>query len=146
MKVLKEVVEDISQVFGDHVLIEEAAGFTVIKVICPQVLLLMRRLKEIHGFNYLANLTAVDYRDRFELVYHVYAVPENRGLVVKTSVSREEPVVPSVVSVWPAADWQEREVFDLLGISFEGHSNLRRILLPEGFEGHPLRKDFPAER
>ncbi|NSW81695.1 MAG: NADH-quinone oxidoreductase subunit C [Syntrophothermus sp.] len=146
MKVLKEVVEDISQVFGDQVLIEEGAGFTVIRVICPQVLSFMRRLKEIHGFNYLANLTAVDYRDRFELVYHVYAVPENRGLVVKTSVSREEPVVPSVVSVWPAADWQEREVFDLLGISFEGHPNLRRILLPEGFEGHPLRKDFPAER
>jgi NADH-quinone oxidoreductase subunit C len=94
-------------------------------------------------FDYLDNLTAVDYLDYFEVVYHLVSLKLNHSLVLKTRLhDREKPVVPSVTSVWRGADFQEREVWDLFGIRFEGHPNLKRILLWEGFEGHPLRRDF----
>jgi NADH-quinone oxidoreductase subunit C len=94
-------------------------------------------------FDYLDDLTAVDYLDYFEVVYHLVSLKRNHSLVLKTRLhDREKPVVPSVTSVWRGADFQEREVWDLFGIRFEGHPNLKRILLWEGFEGHPLRRDF----
>ena len=94
-------------------------------------------------FDYLDNLTAVDYLDYFEVVYHLVSLKRNHSLVLKTRLhDREKPVVPSVTSIWRGADFQEREVWDLFGIRFEGHPNLKRILLWEGFEGHPLRRDF----
>jgi len=95
------------------------------------------------GFDYLANLTAVDYLDYFEVVYHLVSLTNNHSLVLKVRCTdRDKPVVPSVVDVWRAADFQEREVYDLMGIVFEGHPNLKRLLLWEGFVGHPLRKDY----
>jgi len=95
------------------------------------------------GFDYLANLTAVDYLDYFEVVYHLVSLTNNHSLVLKVRCTdRDKPVVPSVVDVWRAADFQEREAYDLMGIVFEGHPNLKRLLLWEGFVGHPLRKDY----
>ncbi|MEW5946957.1 MAG: NADH-quinone oxidoreductase subunit C [bacterium] len=96
-------------------------------------------------FNYLRNLTAVDYKDRFEIVCHLCALSTMDNLIIKVELERENPAVPSLCSVWSAADWQEREVFDLFGITFTGHPDLRRILLPDEWEGHPLRKDYTIE-
>lgn len=100
-------------------------------------------LTEGFDFDYLVNLTAVDYLDYLEIVYHLVSMKHNHSLVLKTRCyDRERPILPSVTSVWHGADFQEREVYDLLGIRFEGHPNMKRIFLWEGFEGHPLRKDF----
>ena len=94
-------------------------------------------------FDYLTSITAVDYYEYFELVYQLTSLKHNHSLVLKTRCyDRENPAVPSVVGLWRGADFQEREIYDLMGISFEGHPNLKRIFLWEGFEGHPLRKDY----
>ena len=94
-------------------------------------------------FDYLTAITAVDYIDCFEVVYQLTSLKHNHSLVVKTRCYlRDNPALPSVVGLWRGADFQEREIYDLFGISFEGHPNLKRIVLWEGFEGYPLRKDF----
>jgi NADH-quinone oxidoreductase subunit C len=95
-------------------------------------------------FDLLSGVTAVDYIDHFELVYHLTSLPMNSRAVLKTKCGwgREEPTVPSVTPVWRGAELQEREIWDLMGIRLEGHPNLKRIMLWEGFPGHPLRKDF----
>jgi len=94
-------------------------------------------------FDYLTVLTAVDYLDYFEVVYRLVSLRNNWSLILKTRVfGRENPAVPSVTGTWRAAYYQEREIFDLLGIKFEGHPDLRRLLLWEGFNGHPLRRDY----
>ena len=95
------------------------------------------------AFNFLNSVSAVDYVHYFELVYHLTSFEYNHSAVVKTRLySRETPTAPSVVGVWPGADFQEREIYDLMGVSFEGHPNLKRIMLWEGFPGHPQRRDF----
>ncbi len=94
-------------------------------------------------FDYLNYITAVDYFDYFEVVYQLTSRKHNHSLIVKTRCyDRNNPVVPSIVKLWRGADFQEREIYDLMGIRFEGHPNLKRIALWEGFEGHPLRKDY----
>ena len=94
-------------------------------------------------FAFLAAITAVDYIEYFEVVYHLLSMRRNQRAVVKTRCyDREEPTLPSVVPVWRGADLQEREVWDLMGVRFEGHPNMKRVLLWEDFPGHPLRKDF----
>lgn len=98
-------------------------------------------------FNYLVAVTSVDYIDYFEVVYRLVSIKHNHAAVLKTrAYEREEPTVPSVVEVWKGAELQEREVYDLMGVRFEGHPNMKRIMLWEGFEGHPLRKDFLLQR
>ena len=102
-------------------------------------------LKDTPGldFNYLTSITAVDYLDYFEVVYHLTSLEHNHSLVMKTRFyGRDNPRLPSVVSLWRAAEFQEREAYDLLGISFDGHPNMKRIFLWEGFEGYPLRRDY----
>jgi NADH-quinone oxidoreductase subunit C len=99
------------------------------------------------SFKYLSDVTAVDLypnEPRFEVVYHLLSLDTFRRLRLKVRVSGDDPRVDSVVPVWPGANAFERETFDLLGIRFEGHPNLSRILLPEDWEGHPLRKDYPT--
>lgn len=94
-------------------------------------------------FDLLNSLTAVDYFDYFEVVYHLTSLNHNHSLVIKTRCQgRENLSVPSIVSIYRAADFQEREVYDLFGIAFSGHPNLKRIMTWEGFPGHPLRKDY----
>lgn len=99
-------------------------------------------------FNFLADLTAVDLypaEPRFEVVYHLRAMHSGQRLRLKARVSGEDPRIDSVVSLWPVADMLEREVFDLFGVHFTGHPNLRRLLMPDDWEGFPLRKDYPVE-
>lgn len=122
--------------------IEEGGFFTLRVKESHDLFPLLKALKEEYGFNYLANLTAVDYKDKFTVVYHIYKIPENEKVCVKIDVNRDKPEIDSAVSLWPAADFQEREVYDLMGIIFKGHPNLERILLPSDFVGHPLRKDY----
>ncbi len=94
-------------------------------------------------FDYLVNLSGVDYLDYLEVVYHIASLKHNHSLVLKIRCyDREQPKVPSVTSVWRGANFQEREIYDLLGIRFEGHPNMKRIFLWEGFQGHPLRRDY----
>ena len=95
------------------------------------------------SFDYLNYITAVDYFQYFEIIYQFTSLEHNHTVVVKTRCyDRESPVIPSVVGLWQGADFQEREIYDLMGIRFEGHPNMKRIFLWEGFPGHPLRKDF----
>jgi len=100
-------------------------------------------------FEMLTDVTAVDYlgqEPRFEMVYHFYSVAANRRLRIKARVPEEAAEIDSLVDVYASANWMEREVWDLYGIRFKGHPDLRRILLYEEFEGHPLRKDYPKEK
>lgn len=92
---------------------------------------------------YLNAISAVDYIEYFEVIYHLTSFEQNHSAVIKARLyDREEPSISSVVSVWPSADFQEREIWDLMGVRFIGHPNLKRLMLWEGFTGHPLRKDF----
>ena len=105
----------------------------------------MALLKDGEGFkfNYLNYVTSVDYYSYFEVVYQLTSLEHNHSVVVKARCyGREDPEVPSVSGLWQGANVQEREVYDLMGIKFEGHPNLKRLFLWEGFPGHPLRKDF----
>ena len=100
--------------------------------------------REQEKFDMLVDLTAVDWpkrEKRFEVVLNLYSFPKNERLRIKT-IAGDGETVPSVISVWPAADWLERECFDMFGIRFEGHAGLKRILLPDEWQGHPLRKDY----
>ncbi|UCB43291.1 MAG: NADH-quinone oxidoreductase subunit C [Dehalococcoidales bacterium] len=93
-------------------------------------------------FDYLTTITAVDYYQYFEVIYLFVSMEHNHSLVVKARCSRENPSLPSLVSLWRSADHQEREIYDLMGITFEGHPNMKRIVLWPEFQGHPLRKDY----
>lgn len=104
-----------------------------------------RFLKEDEGldFQYLNSVSAVDFIEYFAVVYHLTSLSKQHSAIVKARVyGRDELVLPSVYYIWRGADFQEREIWDLMGIRFEGHPNMKRIMLWEGFEGHPLRKDF----
>ena len=119
-------------------------------VVAPSELLAVcRAFKETERFSleYVANLTAVDYPpDRIEVIYHLSSMSQQHGpLTLKVKLPRGQPVVPSVTPLWRGAEFQEREVYDLFGVVFEGHPDLRRILMWDGFVGHPLRKDYVVE-
>jgi len=126
-----------------------------IKVEPGKYLETMRALHK-EGLNQLSDLTAVDWKDRgvIEVVAHLVALRPGedprqalgRRVRVKTEVERDRPSLDSVTPIWPGADWYEREVWDLFGVDFPGHPDLRRIMTPEGFAGHPLRKDFVDRR
>ncbi|PTX62521.1 NADH-quinone oxidoreductase subunit C [Melghirimyces profundicolus] len=112
----------------------------------PESARLLRHEEDLQ-FDYLQNLSGVDDEDHMEVVYHLVSLKHGHSLCVKVKTEREDPQVPSVTGVWAAADWHEREVYDLLGIRFPGHPNLKRILMPDDWVGHPLRKDYePYDR
>ncbi|WP_229657515.1 NADH-quinone oxidoreductase subunit C [Thermogymnomonas acidicola] len=117
-------------------------GRRIIKVAKEHLLELMRELKS-QGFN-LSLITGVDRKDRLEVVYHLYSLEKNTYVVVKTETMDER--VPSVTSLWSSANWDEREQYDMLGIVFEGHPNLKRIFLPESWVGYPLRKNYDLSK
>ena len=109
------------------------------------VLDVCRFLKEDSAlrFDYLVSVSAVDYVEYFEMVYHLLSMTNNHSVVLKAKCwGREDLSVPSVRSLWQGADFQEREVYDLMGINFSGHPNMKRLMLWEGFPGHPQRKDY----
>ncbi len=101
-----------------------------------------RLLKERLGFEHISMISAVEYEDRFEIVYHIACYGSCMLLELITQTPKDDPTVDSVTPIWGGANWQERESFDLMGIKFVNHPNLKRILLPEDYQYHPLRKDF----
>jgi len=122
---------------------------TTILVQATWIVRVCRLLKEHPDLRYdfLSDVTAIDWlphRPRFEVVYHLSSLPFKRRLRVKVRVEEGE-AVPSVTEVWGTAAWHEREVYDMFGIPFDGHPDLRRILMPEAWQGHPLRKDYPGQ-
>lgn len=119
----------------------EEPAFIVTAADFPAVL---RALKEKEGFDRLGNLTAVDWKDRIEMVYHLYNMEENVKLEVKAALDSAAPVIESATSLYAGAEFEEREVYDLMGVEFLGHPDLRRILMPDDYPAHPLRKDFVA--
>ena len=131
---------------GQHTAVVDRAAVAAVLAFC--------RDDPALRFDMLMDLTAVDqltYPDReegprFEVVYHLYSVPENHRLRIKVGVEEDDPVVPSAVSLWAIADWYEREVWDMFGIRFDGHPDLRRLLMYEEFVGHPLRKDYAMNK
>jgi len=123
---------------GEHTLVGRREGI-------GPVLAFLRDDPELR-FDFLADLTAVDHlprQPRFLVVYHLKSLPHNHRLRVKVPVPEEDPEIETATGVWPGAEWLEREVYDLFGIRFRNHPDLRRILMPDEWEGHPLRKDFP---
>jgi NADH-quinone oxidoreductase subunit C len=129
----------------------EFRGQTRVAVPRDSIYPVLQMLKGALGFDLLVDLTCVDYldyrgtKDRFGLVYLLANAETNERLTVRTYVNDRQPAVPSVVSLWEGANWLEREVWDLFGIYFAGHPDLRRIVLPEQFSAHPLRKDYPLQ-
>jgi NADH-quinone oxidoreductase subunit C len=123
------------------------------RVIAPagRLFEVLQALKEKLGFDLLVDITCVDYlnyrgaKDRFGLVYLLANVETNERVTVRCFVNDPEPTVPSAAPLWAGADWLEREVWDMFGIRFAGHPDMRRILLPEEFAAHPLRKDYPLQ-
>lgn len=128
----------------------EFRGETTLIVDKDRIYDICRSLKDSFGFTFLADLTAVDYLEvktpRYEVVYHVHRfgpeLDENQRLRLKAELDSGNPEIDSVTPVWSGADWLEREVYDMFGIVFTGHPDLRRILMPEDYEPFPLRKDF----
>ncbi len=121
---------------------EAYASVPAVKIV--EVCKYLRMDPPLH-FDFLSFQTAIDFKDRFEVVYYLTSTLHKHKLVLKVTLPHDNPELPSVTSVWPTADWQEREMFDLMGIRFSGHYNLRRILLPDDWEGYPLRKDYVAK-
>lgn len=113
------------------------------------VLLFCRQDDELE-FNFCMDVTAVDYQDldaqpRFAVVYHLYSLATGKRVRIKAGVPEDDPVVDTAVDIWKSTDWFEREVYDMFGIRFEGHPNMKRILTHQDFVGHPMRKDYPAD-
>jgi NADH-quinone oxidoreductase subunit C len=146
---LASVVEGLQARFGRSILsVTEFRGESTVQIERSIVRELARFLKEERGFRFLLDITAVDHygeEPRFELVYHFYNLELGLHLRVKTRVPEEDPVAPSLVPVYATANWHEREAYDMMGLRFEGHPDLRRILMWEGYPYFPLRKDFPLE-
>jgi NADH-quinone oxidoreductase subunit C len=138
----REISKQITERFPRAVI---EADDTTILVDSNSLLDVTRFLKVTSGleFNYLSHITAVDYYDHFEVVYLLTSIQHNHSLMLKTRChGRDNPSLPSVVSLWNGAIFQEREIYDLMGITFEGHPDMKRIFLWQGFPGHPLRKDY----
>jgi len=127
----------------------EFRGEVTVTVKKEDILAVLSFLKQSLQYNLLTDLTAVDYlgkmEDRFMMVYQLYSIPNKDRLRIKTPVSEADCSVPSATQVWGTANWLEREVFDLFGITFEKHPDLRRILMTPDWVGHPLRKDYPLQ-
>jgi NADH-quinone oxidoreductase subunit C len=136
-KVAKDILGFHSYLGDDTILVKRESVFAILKM-----------LKEEFGFDFLSDLTAVDYlgvEPRFEVVYHLNSLKKNIRIRVKTPVGEDEEV-DTAIPLWPIANWLEREVWDMFGIRFKNHPNLKRLLMYDEFEGHPLRKDYPINK
>lgn len=147
-----EIVEKIKEIFPAELLdIKEFRGQVSITIGKSRILEICGYLHDnpdLH-FDYLVDLCGLDYLGkkevRFEVVYNLYSMKHRHRIRLKAEVSGDGPAIDSVTPVWRGADWHEREVYDMFGIVFNGHPDLRRVLMPENWEGHPLRKDYPLK-
>ena len=133
-------IKEVTMQFGDHIIIFESDALLDIAGFLKQ---------DPYNFTMLLDLTCIDYKGedlRFEMVFYFLSLPLNQRLRFKTRLSEENPTIDSLTSIWKNANWLEREVYDMFGIQFNGHPYLIRIFMYEGFEGHPLRKDYPLRK
>ncbi len=150
MPVEQAILDELQSRFGD---LQPTEFRGQSRAIVPRALILdcLTALKSDLGFDFLVDITCVDYlhyrsaTDRFALVYHLTDTQTNGRLTLRVMLNEPDLSVPSAVPLWQGADWMEREVFDMFGVEFEGHPDLRRILMPEEFTSHPLRKDYPLQ-
>jgi NADH-quinone oxidoreductase subunit C len=134
-----EVKEASTDLGDDVIIIEKDSLLRVVKFLRGQP----------HEYSLLLDLTCVDYsgqEPRFEMVYHLYSLTRKKRLRIKTRLSEKDLRIASLTELWKNANWLEREVYDLFGVNFEGHPDLRRIFMYDGFEGYPLRKDYPLRK
>jgi NADH-quinone oxidoreductase subunit C len=140
------IVDEVKAALGDALIeAKDAVGEVSLTVRREAVVEVCRTLRDRFEYQQLMEIAGVDYPERperFEVVYHLLSLTRNHRIRVRVSTDEATPV-PSVTGLWPVANWLEREVFDLYGVIFEGHNDLRRILTDYGFRGHPFRKDFP---
>lgn len=144
MKTLEHIKSDIESQANAQVAIEGSA------LIIPKEKIrdVARFLKSNHEYqmDYLSCVTGVDYKEHLEVVYNLYSMAKKEGTItLKVRTTPAEPTIPSITPIWRGAEFQEREAYDLVGVRFEGHPDLRRILMWEGFQHHPLRKDYVPE-
>ncbi|AXJ01127.1 NADH-quinone oxidoreductase subunit C [Cyclonatronum proteinivorum] len=141
------IIEDLREKFGEAILeTTEHAGDQITRIALGSIHDVCKYLKENHHFVYLVDMIATDRftaEDRFEVIYHMVSLKTGARLFIRTWVSEENPVVPTVTDIWQGANWNEREAWDMFGIKFHGHPDLRRMFMPEDFQYHPLRKEFP---
>jgi NADH-quinone oxidoreductase subunit C len=145
------IINRIKEKFADSILevVEFRNELTCVikKDDLPTICIFLRDDPEL-AFNFLSCISGVDFPERtprFDVVYELYSISKNNRVRLKVKVN-EKGSIPSVTSIWNTANWHEREVFDLFGVNFEGHPDLRRIVMPDDYKGHPLRKDFPLTR
>ena len=148
-KIIEHIKEVYSSILIDNHDFRDDQTITVRKDCGNEFFKFLRDESEL-SFNFLMDITAVDYLskkdERFEVVYHFYSLKHNHRLRVKIPVSAEDCSTESLTPLWKTANWYEREIWDMYGIKFRNHPNLRRILLYEEFKGHPLRKDYPINK
>ncbi len=142
---LKATVDALTHRFGIEG--SEDRGDVTLVVPPEQTIPILQALRDDFQFDFLIDVTAVDYwpaeEPRFHVIYHVYSTKNNQVLRLRTPLNGNAPSIASAEKIWPNANWYEREVWDMFGIRFDGHSDLRRIIMPYDWEGHPLRKDYP---
>lgn len=140
MNNVSELLEKLNNEFNDKL----SASEDLHAIYCSTIDIVdfLKALKDSYNYNMLLDITSVDYNDYFEVVYHVMCQDNADILRIKVKLQKGSEHIPSVMSIWKAADVQEREIFDLMGIIFDGRKNLKRILCPDDFNGHPLRKDY----
>ncbi len=141
----EDIVKRLKEKFGDRIEAKIKRKKRIFIMIDREDLIEVSNylFKEL-DFKFFSTITAVDFPDRFECIYHI---SRHDGILIllKVRIPKNDPRVKSIVTIWPGANWHEREAYDLMGIIFEGHPDLRRIFLPEDFKGHPLRKDFKLQ-
>jgi NADH-quinone oxidoreductase subunit C len=147
----ERVIGDLEKRFPGEIGEASKDGEDLVLVICPEALLrIMGSLKEPpYSYRLLLDLTCVDFKrdaGAFEMVYHLYSLEAGGRVRVKVRLPADAPVLDSLAGLWRNANWLEREVYDMFGVVFRGHPDLRRILMYDGFEGFPLRKDYPLRR
>jgi NADH-quinone oxidoreductase subunit C len=146
---MSTAVKNLQTIFGSAIEVTDFRDNKRVRVPPEQIHECLKFLKEQNGFDMLTDLAGIDYlgypnaADRFAVLYSLTNTSSGERLFVKAYVNDPNPELPTVTDLWKGADWMEREVFDLFGITFTGHPDLRRILMPDEFAGHPLRKDYP---
>ncbi|MCH8547995.1 MAG: NADH-quinone oxidoreductase subunit C [Balneolaceae bacterium] len=144
---LKPVIDALSEKYSDKLIeVYQSCGDTYVRVEADAIVEICHYLKNEHHFTYLTDIFGIDRytsEERFEVVYNIVSLREGSRLFVKIRLEEENPEVDSMVSVWPAANWAEREAYDMYGVHFRNHPDLRRMYMPEDFQYFPLRKEFP---
>ena len=143
---IEETVEALANLKGvkNTGMVRKRTGY--IEIEKESILDIAKKIKDEFGFDHCSCISAVDYQTEFEVVYHFSRIDDEGEMIeMRVILPRDSPAIDSITELWGGADWHEREAYDLMGIYFIGHPNLKRVLLPDGFAGHPLRKDYVYE-